>query len=57
MPTLNLASNGFKIFCEEDPGIQSLLPPSTGEWQIPPTEPVIKRENGLMQRYSVEPKI
>lgn len=45
MPTSNSASNGFKIFCDEDPGIQSSLPPSTGEWQMPPTEPVIKREN------------
>lgn len=45
MPTSNSASNGFKIFCDEEPGIQSSLPPSTGEWQMPPTEPVIKREN------------
>lgn len=45
MPTSNSAGNGFKIFCDDDPGIQSSLPPSTGEWQMPPTEAVIKREN------------
>ena len=60
MPTSNSASNGFKIFCDEEPGIQSSLPPSTGEWQMPPTEPVIKRENiqkpGKWTDAKVEPK-
>lgn len=60
MPTSNSSSNGFKIFCDVDPGIQSSLPPSTGEWQVPPTEPVIKRENtqkpGKWTDAKVEPK-
>ncbi|KAL9952708.1 hypothetical protein ACROYT_G040000 [Oculina patagonica] len=45
VPTSNSSSNGFKIFCDDGPGMQSSLPPSTGEWQMPPTEPVMKREN------------
>lgn len=43
--TSNTSNNGFKIFCDNEPGMQSSLPPSTGEWQMPPTEPIIKKEN------------
>ena len=43
--TGNTSSGGFKIFCDDYPDAASSLPPSTGEWQMPPTEPVIKKEN------------
>ena len=43
--TSNTTGSGFKVFCDDDPCAQSSLPPSTGEWQMPPTEPIIKKEN------------
>lgn len=45
LQTSNSKNSGFKIFCDDDPGAQSSLPPSTGEWQMPPTQQVIKKEN------------
>lgn len=47
LQTSNSKNSGFKIFCDDDPGAQSSLPPSTGEWQMPPTQQVIKKENTL----------
>ena len=43
--TSNTTGTNFKVFCDDDPGVQSSIPPSTGEWQMPPTEPIIKKEN------------
>lgn len=45
LQTSQTKNSGIKIFCDDDPGASSSLPPSTGEWKMPPTQHVSKKEN------------
>jgi hypothetical protein len=41
----NSKNAGFTVYCEVDVSGMSSLPPSTGEWQMPPTKPITTKEN------------
>lgn len=42
----NSKNAGFTVYCEdENMSGMSSLPPSTGEWQVPPTKPITTKEN------------